>query len=150
VKAEKHDHKHGHTEDIETVAIATPGDLDGVKVSQWFRELIGEFGEKIMRMKGILNLRKDTDQFVFQGVHLLFEGRPGRAWQWMKNGSIARFLSAPLRQRENHSGFMNCITTTMARPRPTMSTSSGGSKTFRLTLTKYATVQTILTFSDAP
>ena len=67
-----------HTEDIETVAIETAGDLDGVKVSQWFRELIGEFGERIMRMKGILNLRKDPDQFVFQGVHLLFEGRPGR------------------------------------------------------------------------
>ena len=44
VKAEKHDHNHSHTEDIETVAIATPGDLDGVKVSQLFRELIAEFG----------------------------------------------------------------------------------------------------------
>ena len=80
IKAAKHDHNHAHTEDIETVAIETAGDLDGVKISQWFRELIGEFGERIMRMKGILNLRKDPDQFVFQGVHLLFEGRPGRAW----------------------------------------------------------------------
>ncbi len=34
VKAEHHDPHHKHTEDIETVAIATPGDLDGVKISQ--------------------------------------------------------------------------------------------------------------------
>ncbi|HWH78769.1 MAG TPA: GTP-binding protein, partial [Candidatus Binatus sp.] len=43
IKAEKHDHHHAHTEDIETVAIEVAGDLDGVKISQWFRELLGEF-----------------------------------------------------------------------------------------------------------
>jgi G3E family GTPase len=79
-KAQNHDHNHGHTEDISTVSIVLPGDLDGLKVSQWFRDLIAESGANIMRMKGILNLRNDADQFVFQGVHLLFEGRPGRSW----------------------------------------------------------------------
>ena len=112
VKAEKHDHNHSHTEDIETVAIATPGDLDGVKVSQWFRELIAEFGERIMRMKGILNLRKDTDQFVFQGVHMLFEGRPGRAWaadEERLNRLV--FIGRELDKEKITQGFMNCITT---------------------------------------
>lgn len=110
VKAEKHDHQHGHMEDIETVAIATPGDLDGVKVSQWFRELIGEFGERIMRMKGILNLRKDTDQFVFQGVHMLFEGRPGRAWgadEERLNRLV--FIGRDLNKEKITQGFMDCI-----------------------------------------
>ena len=79
-KAQDHDDDHKHTDDISTVSIVTPGDLDGVKLSQWFRRLLAEFGPSIMRMKGILNLRNDPDQFVFQGVHLLFEGRPGRAW----------------------------------------------------------------------
>ena len=79
-KAQDHDDNHKHTDDISTVSIVTPGDLDGVKLSQWFRQLLAEFGQSIMRMKGILNLRNDPDQFVFQGVHLLFEGRPGRAW----------------------------------------------------------------------
>src|SRR6266850_3406532 len=112
VKAEKHDHNHSHTEDIETVAIATPGDLDGVKVSQWFRELIAEFGERIMRMKGILNLRKDTDQFVFQGVHMLFEGRPGRAWA-ANEERLNRlvFIGRGLDKEKITQGFMTCITT---------------------------------------
>jgi G3E family GTPase len=112
VKAQQHDHNHGHTENIETVAITTPGDLDGVKVSQWFRELIAEFGEKIMRMKGILNLRKDTDQFVFQGVHMLFEGRPGRAWaadEERLNRLV--FIGRDLDKKRITQGFMSCITT---------------------------------------
>ena len=111
VKAEKHDHNHKHTEDIETVAIATPGDLDGLKLSQWFRELLAEFGERIMRMKGILNLRKDPDQFVFQGVHLLFEGRPGRAWandEERVNRLV--FIGRKLDKEKITQGFMNCIT----------------------------------------
>ncbi|HXV82462.1 MAG TPA: GTP-binding protein [Candidatus Binatia bacterium] len=112
VKAQKHDHGHGHSEDIETVAITTAGDLDGVKVSQWFRELIAEFGERIMRMKGILNLRKDTDQFVFQGVHMLFEGRPGRAWaadEERLNRLV--FIGRDLDKEKITQGFMSCITT---------------------------------------
>jgi G3E family GTPase len=111
VKAEQHDHNHKHTEDIETVAIVTPGDLDGVKISQWFRELIAEFGERIMRMKGILNLRKDPDQFVFQGVHMLFEGRPGRPWGDAED-RINRlvFIGRELNKEKITRGFMDCIT----------------------------------------
>lgn len=112
VKAEKHDHHHSHTEDIETVAITTPGDLDGLKLSHWFRELLAEFGERIMRMKGILNLRKDPDQFVFQGVHRLFEGRPGRAWA-NEEERLNRlvFIGRNLDKEKITQGFLNCITT---------------------------------------
>ena len=112
VRAEKHDHNHKHTEDIETVAISTAGDLDGVKLSHWFRELLAEFGERVMRMKGILNLRKDPDQFVFQGVHMLFEGRPGRAWadeEERLNRLV--FIGRNLDKDKITQGFMSCITT---------------------------------------
>ena len=112
IKAAKHDHHHAHTEDIETVAIEVPGELDGVKISQWFRELLAEFGERIMRMKGILNLRKDPDQFVFQGVHLLFEGRPGRAWaENEERVNRLVFIGRNLNKDKITKGFMNCITT---------------------------------------
>lgn len=112
VRAEKHDHNHKHTEDIETVAISTAGDLDGLKLSHWFRELLAEFGERIMRMKGILNLRKDPDQFVFQGVHMLFEGRPGRAWaddEERLNRLV--FIGRNLDKEKITQGFLHCITT---------------------------------------
>jgi G3E family GTPase len=111
-KAQAHDEDHSHTEDISTVAITTPGDLDGLKVSQWFRELLAEFGQNIMRMKGILNLRKDPDQFVFQGVHLLFEGRPGRTWaQDEERLNRLVFIGRDLDKERITNGFLSCITT---------------------------------------
>jgi G3E family GTPase len=112
VRAEKHDHTHRHTDDIETVAISTAGDLDGLKLSHWFRELLAEYGERIMRMKGILNLRKDPDQFVFQGVHMLFEGRPGRAWaENEEHLNRLVFIGRDLDKEKITQGFLNCITT---------------------------------------
>jgi G3E family GTPase len=112
VKAQDHDPDHSHTEGISTVAITAPGDLDGLKVSRWFRELLAEFGEKIMRMKGILNLRKDPDQFVFQGVHLLFEGRPGRAWAEAEERlNRLVFIGRDLDKDKITQGFLSCITT---------------------------------------
>jgi G3E family GTPase len=111
IRAEKHDHNHSHTEDIETVAITTAGDLDGLKLSHWFRELLAQFGERIMRMKGILNLRKDPDQFVFQGVHMLFEGRPGRPWAEQEERlNRLVFIGRELDKERITQGFLNCIT----------------------------------------
>jgi G3E family GTPase len=112
VKAEQHEDDHSHTGDIETVAITTAGDLDGLKVSQWFRQIITEFGDRIMRMKGILNLRKDPDQFVFQGVHMLFEGRPGRAWTEAEERlNRLVFIGRDLDKAKITEGFMDCVAT---------------------------------------
>jgi G3E family GTPase len=111
-KAQDHDDEHKHTEDISTVSIVTPGDLDGVKLSQWFRKLLAQFGPNIMRMKGILNLRNDPDQFVFQGVHLLFEGRPGRAWaEGEERTNRLVFIGRELDGEKITNGFQACLTT---------------------------------------
>ena len=110
IKAQEHDDDHSHTEDIATVAITASGDIDGLKLSQWFRGLLAEFGERMMRMKGILNLRRDPDQFVFQGVHLLFEGRPAVRGRKMNSDSIAWFLSGDLDREKITQGFMSCMT----------------------------------------
>jgi G3E family GTPase len=73
-------HRHNHLRDIETVCIEQPGEIDALKLSIWFRSVIAELGDRMLRMKGILNLKGDNDQFLLQGVHWDFEGRPGRRW----------------------------------------------------------------------
>ena len=107
-----HDDNHAHTQDIATVSIVLPGDLDGLKLSHWFRDLLVEAGPSIMRMKGILNLRNDPDQFVFQGVHLLFEGRPGRPWAEGEDRlNRLVFIGRDLDGEKITAGFKNCIST---------------------------------------
>jgi len=76
-----HHRHHNHLQNIMTVCISEPGELDSLKVSKWFRSIIADLGASLLRMKGILNLRSDPEQFLFQGVQMEFEGRPGRAWE---------------------------------------------------------------------
>jgi G3E family GTPase len=104
-----HDHKHLQ---VSTVCIVEPGDLDGFKLSAWLRNLIKEFGADILRMKGILSLRNDPDQFLFQGVQSEFEGKPGRAWQkGEQRDNRLVFIGRKLDEEKILKGFSTCFST---------------------------------------
>ena len=109
----RHDHAHNHSahlQGISTVCIVEPGDLDANRVSRWFRSLLSESGASILRMKGILNLRGDPDQFLLQGVHTDFEGKPGRAWS-ANEERLNRlvFIGRELDQDRITKGFAGCV-----------------------------------------
>ena len=109
-------HHHNHLQNIDTVCIEQPGDLDGLKVSMWFRSVIAQSGDKILRMKGILNLKGDSDQFLLQGVHWDFEGRPGRAWgPDEKRMNRLVFIGRALDGDEITEGFEKCLFTAGSR-----------------------------------
>jgi G3E family GTPase len=116
----EHQHRghrhHNHLQNIDTVCIERPGALDGLKVSTWFRSVIGEFGDRLLRMKAILNLKGDNDQFLLQGVHWDFEGRPGRAWDAAEQ-RINRivFIGRKLDQEKITHGFASCFYTEGSR-----------------------------------
>jgi G3E family GTPase len=105
-----HHRHHNHLQNIETICIERNGELDGLKVSVWFRTVIAEMGDKLLRIKGILSLAGDNDQFLLQGVHWDVEGRPGRPWNPDEDRVnrlvfIGRNLDA---ERITH-GFENCF-----------------------------------------
>jgi G3E family GTPase len=105
-----HHHNHApHLQGISTVCIVEPGALSGNKVSLWFRSLLTESGAEILRMKGILNLKGDPDQFLFQGVHTDFEGKPGRAWA-ADEDRLNRlvFIGRKLDEDKITAGFAGC------------------------------------------
>jgi hypothetical protein len=102
-------HHHSHTDDIATVCIVERGEIDGLKLSAWFRQLITEHGPDIMRMKGILNLRGDPDRFVFQGVHMLFEGKPGEPWGTTERVNRLVFIGRQLDEAAIVRGFRSCL-----------------------------------------
>jgi G3E family GTPase len=103
---------HNHLRGIVTVCIAEAGALDGMKLSLWLRAIGTAFGAKLLRMKGILNLRGDPDQFLFQGVRMEFEGRPGRAWG-AGEARINRlvFIGRELDEPAIVEGFRGCVYT---------------------------------------
>lgn len=103
-------HHHNHLQNIQTICIERAGEIDGLKVSVWFRSVIGEMGDKLLRMKGILNLKGDNDQFLLQGVHWDVEGRPGRRWE-LDEARVNRlvFIGRNLNPDQITRGFETCF-----------------------------------------
>jgi G3E family GTPase len=75
------DHVHEHASDIGSVAIRAPGSLDDVKVHRWLNTLVADRGRDLLRLKGVLNMAGQNRRFVFHGVHMTLDGRPGRPWK---------------------------------------------------------------------
>ncbi|MFY9269084.1 MAG: GTP-binding protein [Candidatus Manganitrophaceae bacterium] len=73
------DHEHDNT--VTSVGIEIEGTLDGDRLNQWIGTLLREKGTDIFRMKGILSIEDEPNRFVFQGVHMLFDGQPERPWK---------------------------------------------------------------------
>jgi G3E family GTPase len=71
---------HEHDETVTSIAIVAPGALDGELLNQWMSKLVQTQGQDIFRMKGILHLAGQDQRFVFQGVHMIFDGRRDRDW----------------------------------------------------------------------
>ncbi|QYM78249.1 GTP-binding protein [Horticoccus luteus] len=71
---------HSHNDDVTSVGISAPGDLDGKKLNNWISELLRVKGGDIYRMKGVLAVKGTNKRLVFQGVHMLFDAKFDREW----------------------------------------------------------------------
>jgi G3E family GTPase len=84
--------------------------VDGDKFNRWIYQLLQEKGVDIFRMKGILDIDSEDRRFVFQGVHMLLDGRPGRAWI---NNELRRnelvFIGRNLSGAALKEGFRSCL-----------------------------------------
>ncbi len=103
-------HDHEHDQEISSVGITQSGELDLEKFQGWLNELLSEKGQDIFRMKGILNFKGSADRYVFQGVHMLFDGRVDRPWgnEPRKNSLI--FIGRNLDRKQLNEGFSTCLT----------------------------------------
>jgi len=72
--------QHEHDDEVGSVAIEVDGDVNPNKLNAWLGKLLREKGIDIFRMKGFLSIAGESQRFVFQGVHMLFDGQPDRPW----------------------------------------------------------------------
>jgi G3E family GTPase len=101
---------HEHDEAVYSIALVESGALDGEKLNDWLGELLRTQGPDIFRMKGILNLVGEDCRFVFQGVHMLFDGRRDRPWKSeaeRKNELV--FIGRNLDAAQLQAGFRACL-----------------------------------------
>ena len=101
---------HEHDETVGSIALVEAGALDGQKLNAWLSELLQTQGPDIFRMKGILNIDGEDQRFVFQGVHMLFDGRADRPWkpnETRKNELV--FIGRNLDEAQLREDFRACL-----------------------------------------
>jgi hypothetical protein len=102
--------EHRHQEDVTSVGISTSGDLDLNRFQDWLRELLATKGPDLFRLKGILSFKGMPERYIFQGIHMLFDGRPDRPWGKEPRKNALVFIGRNLDRSELNAGFESCLT----------------------------------------
>ena len=101
--------QHEHDDEVGSFSIEKDGDLDEEKLQAWISKLLREKGVDIFRMKGFLSIAGESNRFVFQGVHMIFSGKPDRPWGSLPRRNQLVFIGRNLDEKEMRKGFEDCL-----------------------------------------
>ncbi len=102
--------QHEHDDEVGSIAIEVEGDVDPDRLNLWLGQLLSERGVDIFRMKGFISLAGESRRFVFQGVHMLFDGQPDRPWGDAPRRNQLVFIGRNLDEPSMRQGFEACLT----------------------------------------
>ena len=101
--------EHVHDDTVGSIALEFEGEVDRAKLNAWLSRLLQMQGPDIFRMKGIVAIAGEARRFVFQGVHMLFDGEPGDAWSSNAERSCRLvFIGRNLDHAALDAGFRGC------------------------------------------
>jgi G3E family GTPase len=104
------DAEHQHDLSVTSVGFEAEGDLDVDRLNEWLSDLLRNKGTDIFRSKGILSVSGMDDRYVFQGVHMLLDGRPQGPWP---EGEARRnrlvFIGRNLDRASLEASFRACL-----------------------------------------
>ncbi len=101
--------QHEHDDEVGSIAIEADGDLDPDLLNMWLGKLLRERGVDIFRMKGFISLAGESERFVFQGVHMLFDSQPDRAWGDLPRRNQLVFIGRNLDEESMRQEFAACL-----------------------------------------
>lgn len=103
-------HDHVREAGIASVCLDLEQPVDGAAFTAWLQDVVARDGPRILRLKGIVDVQGEPRRLVVQGVHMLLEGEPQRAWRagearMTRLVFIGRELDAPALR----AGLQGCI-----------------------------------------
>ena len=101
--------QHEHDDEVGSISIEIDGDADPKKLNAWLAKLLSERGVDIFRMKGFISIAGESRRFVFQGVHMLFDGQPDREWGDAPRRNQLVFIGRNLDGKSMRKGFEACL-----------------------------------------
>ncbi|MDG4552485.1 MAG: GTP-binding protein [Candidatus Contendobacter sp.] len=101
---------HIHDDSVSSVGLVEERPVDPFKLNRWLSDLLRDKGADIFRMKGVLHLADSDNRFVFQGVHMLFDGQADRPWHADEpRVSQMIFIGRHLDRADLTTGFRACL-----------------------------------------
>ena len=80
------------------------------KIEAFLSLLIQTYGVDMLRYKGVLNVQGQQQRMIFQGVHMLMGGTPGKVWGAdEKRESKMVFIGRNLPKRIFIEGLAYCV-----------------------------------------
>jgi hypothetical protein len=103
-------HEHDTTVSSLSVVEKRPLDLDSIQ--RWINYLLVNKGTDLYRMKGFLNVAHSDERFLFQAVHMIFNGQFDDPWlPGEERISKFVFIGKNLNHDELREGFEQCVLT---------------------------------------
>jgi len=103
------DHHH-HDDDIASFVWRDARPLHMEKIETFLSLMIQNYGEDLLRYKGVLNVQGEPRRMIFQGVHMLMGGTPGKPWAAGEpRESVMVFIGRKLPRRLFEEGLAYCV-----------------------------------------
>ena len=105
--------EHQHDDSVTTLSIVRPGEVHGALVNEWVSEILKTFGTDIYRMKGVLAISGAPVKFVYQAVHMIFDGSFNDDAPWGTEERVNKlvFIGKNLDKEALTAGFEGCLDT---------------------------------------
>jgi G3E family GTPase len=76
-----HPHHHHHDDDVKSFVYRAERPLDPMKLEDFLGAIVNIYGPRMLRYKGVLNMKGADRKVVFQGVHQLMGSDLGPQWK---------------------------------------------------------------------
>jgi len=108
------DAEHEHDQSVSSLSITQLGDVNLQDLQNWMGDLLTEKGADMFRMKGVISVAHASQRYVYQGVHMLFQGMFDDDHVWgtdeIRESKLV-FIGKNLDKAALTDGFKACLET---------------------------------------
>jgi G3E family GTPase len=101
---------HEHDDDVTSFVWKDPRPMHMEKIETFLSLMVENYGEDLLRYKGVLNVQGEPRRMIFQGVHMLMGGTPGKPWEpGEARESVMVFIGRKIPRRLFEEGLSYCV-----------------------------------------
>ncbi|HYC38297.1 MAG TPA: GTP-binding protein [Usitatibacter sp.] len=101
---------HEHDDDVTSFVWKDPRPMQMEKIETFLSLMVENYGEDLLRYKGVLNIQGEPRRMIFQGVHMLMGGSPGKPWEpGEARESVMVFIGRKIPRRLFEEGLAYCV-----------------------------------------